>query len=104
MPPKRRLSGQQDDDEDGAEGSSSTTPEPGKKKKKLDPVEQMKTVLEFVRKYKKEDGAELCGAMTRIPNKRSEPGKQFFERKHNTPHVLIIDSKATMRWWKTQLT
>ena len=78
MPPKRRLSGQQDEEEDGGgEGSSSTTPEPGKKKKKLDPVEQMKTVLEFVRKYKKEDGAELCGGMTRIPNKRSEPGKYY---------------------------
>ena len=89
MPPKRRLSGQQDDDEEGGEGSSSTTPEPGKKKKKMDPVEQMKTVLEFVRKYKKEDGAELCGAMTRIPNKRSEPGKHL-QRKHLTV-VLIIN-------------
>ena len=89
MPPKRRLSGQQDDDEEGGEGSSSTTPEPGKKKKKMDPVEQMKTVLEFVRKYKKEDGAELCGAMTRIPNKRSEPGKHL-QRKHLAV-VLIIN-------------
>ena len=45
-----------------------------KKKKKLDPFQQMTAVLDFVRKYKKEDGAELCGSMTRLPNKRSEPG------------------------------
>merc|ERR1719228_3212268 len=81
MPPKRRLSGQQEDDEDGTEGSSSTTPEPGKKK----------TVLEFVRKYKKEDGAELCGAMTRIPNKRSEPG--YYEIVENPIDVIKIQQK-----------
>ena len=74
MPPKRRLSGAEEEDEAGG-GSSSTTPEPGKKKKKLDPTQQMTAVLDFVRKFKKEDGAELCGNMTRLPNKRSEPGE-----------------------------
>jgi hypothetical protein len=82
MPPKRRLSGAEGEEEEpgGGAGSASTTPEPGRKRKKLDPLEQMKAVLEFVRKYKKEDGAELCGAMTRLPNKRSEPGELFKSR------------------------
>jgi len=89
MPPKRRLSGAEE--EEGEGGAASTTPEPGKKKRKLDPLEQMKAVLEFVRKYKKEDGAELCGAMTRLPNKRSEPG--YYEVVDNPIDVIKIQQK-----------
>ena len=72
MPPKRRLSGEE---EEG--GETATTPEPGRKRKKLDPQQQMVAVLDFVRKFKKEDGAELCSTMTRLPNKRSEPGESI---------------------------
>jgi hypothetical protein len=34
----------------------------------------MQAVFDFVRKYKKEDGSLLCESMTRVPNKRSDPG------------------------------
>ena len=88
MPPKRRLSETSDGtdannpggDDDvlevpAVEGEEKVKAGPGRpKKKKVDPTQQVQLVFDFLRKYKKEDGTELCGSMIRLPNKRSDPG------------------------------
>jgi len=93
MPPKRRLSansgGGQQEDEDS--NHSTSLVEPHKKKKKMDPFQQMQAVFDFIRKYKKEDGAELCGTMTRLPNKRSDP--DYYDVIENPIDIMKIQLK-----------
>jgi len=89
MSSKRRLSatsGQDEEDENTA-----TTPEPGRKRKKLDPAQQMQAVFDFVRKYKKADGSELCESMIRVPKRRTDPG--YYEVVDNPIDILKIQQK-----------
>ena len=48
-------------------------------------------VYDFLRKYKKEDGTELCATMVRLPNKRSEPG--YYDVVENPIDVIKIQQK-----------
>jgi len=36
---------------------------------------QMQTLFDFMRKYRREDGAEICEAFIRAPKRRTDPGK-----------------------------
>ena len=102
MPPKRRLSETSDgvetvDDDAGSTGvveeaEEKVRPGPGRpKKKKVDPSQQLQLVFDFLRKYKKEDGSELCGSMVRLPNKRSDPG--YYDVVDNPIDVIKIQQK-----------
>ncbi len=72
----------------------SATPEPGRKRKKIDPVSkqnpvnpygftsffscffqaaQMQTLYDFIRRYRREDGSELCDTFIRAPKRRTDP-------------------------------
>jgi len=90
MPPKRRLSATSGGD-DGDDDTKEQVQEPGRKKKKMDPGQQMQAVFDFIRKYKKEDGAELCGSMVRLPNKRSDPG--YYDTVLNPIDIMKIQQK-----------
>ena len=48
-------------------------------------------MFDFLRKYKKEDGSELCGSMVRLPNKRSDPG--YYDVVDNPIDVIKIQQK-----------
>ena len=48
-------------------------------------------MFDFLRKYKKEDGTELCGSMVRLPNKRSDPG--YYDVVDNPIDVIKIQQK-----------
>ena len=48
-------------------------------------------MYDFLRKYKKEDGTELCATMVRLPNKRSEPG--YYDVVENPIDVIKIQQK-----------
>jgi len=87
MPPKRRLSGP-----DLEDSSSLPTQEQPKKRKKVDSAQQIQTIFDFVRKFKKEDGADLCGTMTRLPNKRSDPG--YYEIISTPIDIMKIQQKV----------
>lgn len=105
MPPKRPLSTsgngeeEEEDEQSAAAGGTAQQPgnaggvaaEPGKKKRKLDPAQQIQAVFDFVRKYKKEDGSLLCESMTRVPNKRSDPG--YYEAVENPIDIMKIQQK-----------
>jgi len=99
MPPKRRLSETSDgqeslgaEEEAGAEEEERVKAGPGRpKKKKVDPSQQLQLVYDFLRKYKKEDGSELCATMVRLPNKRSEPG--YYDVVENPIDVIKIQQK-----------
>jgi len=98
MPPKRRLSATSGGD-DGDEDSKEQVQEPGRKKKKMDPGQQMQAVFDFIRKYKKEDGAELCGSMVRLPNKRSDPG--YYDTVVNPIDIMKIQQKLKTDEYET---
>ncbi len=52
----------------------SATPEPpGRKKKKIDPAQQMQSLYDFMRRYRREDGTELCEPFIRAPKRRTDP-------------------------------
>ena len=99
MPPKRRLSEGSEDTEAGEDEAAGTIEEeekvrvgPGRpKKKKVDPTQQMQVVFDFLRKYKKEDGTDLCATMVRLPNKRSDPG--YYDIVENPIDVIKIQQK-----------
>ena len=48
-------------------------------------------MFDFLRKYKKEDGSELCGTMVRLPNKRSDPG--YYDVVENPIDIMKIQQK-----------
>ena len=51
----------------------------------------MQVVFDFLRKYKKEDGSELCGSMVRLPNKRSDP--EYYDIVENPIDLMKIQQK-----------
>ena len=57
----------------------------------LTPSVYFQAVFDFIRKYKKEDGAELCGSMVRLPNKRSDPG--YYDAVENPIDIMKIQQK-----------
>jgi len=57
----------------------------------MDPGQQMQALFDFIRKYKKEDGTELCGPMVRLPNKRSDPG--YYDTIENPIDIIKIQQK-----------
>eukprot|EP00095_Tigriopus_kingsejongensis_P009080 maker-scaffold742_size103727-snap-gene-0.20 protein:Tk09080 transcript:maker-scaffold742_size103727-snap-gene-0.20-mRNA-1 annotation:"protein polybromo-1 isoform x2" len=94
MPPKRRLSsvgGANEDDRDGSEDRSSVTPEPGKKRKKMDPQQQMQLLFDFLRRYKREDGGELCEPFIRAPKRRTDP--EYYDVVSDPIDMLRIQQK-----------
>ncbi|XP_071747463.1 protein polybromo-1-like [Lepeophtheirus salmonis] len=94
MLPKRRLS-----EEDTEAVPSNTSPEAGKKKKKLDPEWQISTLYDFIRKYKREDGTELCEPFIRAPKRRNDPG--FYEGVSTPMDLLRIQQKMKMEEYES---
>ena len=72
----------------------STTPDgPGKKRRRLDPTEDMQTLYDFMRKYKREDGSELCEMFVRAPKRRNDP--QYYEVVSDPIDMLRIKQKLS---------
>ncbi|XP_059081440.1 protein polybromo-1-like isoform X3 [Tigriopus californicus] len=94
MPPKRRLSsvgGVNEDSRDGSEERSSITPEPGRKRKRMDPQQQMQMLFDFLRRYKREDGSELCEPFIRAPKRRTDP--EYYDVVADPIDMLRIQQK-----------
>merc|ERR1719510_1876329 len=85
--------------DDVSEGRRSTTPEPAKKKKKVDPAQQMQNLFDFMRRYRREDGSELCETFVRAPKRRTEP--EFYEVVSDPIDMLRIQQKLKMDEYTT---
>ena len=78
---------------DGARPRSTTPDGQGKKRRKLDPTEDMQTLYDFMRKYKREDGSELCEMFVRAPKRRNDP--QYYEVVSDPIDMLRIKQKLS---------
>ena len=78
---------------DGARPRSTTPDGQGKKRRKLDPTEDMQTLYDFMRKYKREDGSELCEMFVRAPKRRNDP--QYYEVVTDPIDMLRIKQKLS---------
>jgi len=83
---------QEEESNDGSRRS--TSPEPARKKKKIDPAQQMQTLFDFLRRYRREDGSELCETFIRAPKRRTEPG--YYEVVTDPIDMLRIQQKLKM--------
>ena len=54
----------------------------------------MQTLFDFLRKYRREDGSELCDAFVRAPKRRTEP--EYYEVVSEPIDMLKIQSKLKM--------
>merc|ERR1719510_733619 len=85
--------------DDVSEGRRSTTPEPAKKKKKVDPAQQMQNLFDFMRRYRREDGSELCETFVRAPKRRTEPA--YYDVVTDPIDMLRIQQKLKMDEYTT---
>jgi len=94
--PASAASNKEDSSEEKSEKSSrrSVTPEPAKKKKKIDPAQQMQTLFDFMRRYRREDGSDLCETFVRAPKRRTEPS--YYEIVTDPIDMLRIQQKLKM--------
>merc|ERR1711963_676889 len=83
-----------DEAEKSAASRRSATPEPAKKKKKIDPAQQMQTLFDFMRRYRREDGSDLCETFVRAPKRRTEPS--YYEIVSDPIDMLRIQQKLKM--------
>lgn len=81
-------------DSDESNSRRSTTPEPARKKKKIDPAQQMQTLYDFMRRYRREDGSELCDTFIRAPKRRSDPA--YYDVVSDPIDMLRIQQKLKM--------
>ncbi|XP_040572090.1 protein polybromo-1 isoform X2 [Lepeophtheirus salmonis] len=68
MGPKRQYDNLNNGDDD------EKIHETGRKRRKIDPQQQIICLYEFIRRFKKEDGSELCENFIRVPKRRTDPG------------------------------
>ncbi len=54
----------------------------------------MQSLFEFLRRYRKEDGSELCEPFIRAPKRRSDPG--YYEVVSDPLDLLRIQQKMRM--------
>ena len=78
---------------DGVRPRSVTPDGQNKKRRKLDPTEDMQTLYDFMRKYKREDGSELCEMFVRAPKRRNDP--QYYEVVTDPIDMLRIKQKLS---------
>ena len=78
---------------DGARPRSATPDGQNKKRRRLDPTEDMQTLYDFMRKYKREDGSELCEMFVRAPKRRNDP--QYYEVVSDPIDMLRIKQKLS---------
>ena len=78
---------------DGSRPRSVTPDGQNKKRRRLDPTEDMQTLYDFMRKYKREDGSELCEMFVRAPKRRNDP--QYYEVVTDPIDMLRIKQKLT---------
>lgn len=78
---------------DGIRPRSVTPDGQNKKRRKLDPTEDMQTLYDFMRKYKREDGSELCEMFVRAPKRRNDP--QYYEVVTDPIDMLRIKQKLS---------
>ena len=72
----------------------STTPDGHiKKRRRMDPTEDMQTLYDFMRKFKREDGSELCEMFVRAPKRRNDP--QYYEVVSDPIDMLRIKQKLS---------
>ena len=64
-----------------------------RKRRRLDPTEDMQTLYDFMRKYKREDGSELCEMFVRAPKRRNDP--QYYEVVTDPIDMLRIKQKLS---------
>ena len=64
-----------------------------KKRRRMDPTEDMQTLYDFMRKYKREDGSELCEMFVRAPKRRNDP--QYYEVVSDPIDMLRIKQKLS---------
>ena len=78
---------------DGVRPRSVTPDGQNKKRRRLDPTEDMQTLYDFMRKYKREDGSELCEMFVRAPKRRNDP--QYYEVVTDPIDMLRIKQKLS---------
>ena len=78
---------------DGVRPRSATPDGQSKKRRRLDPTEDMQTLYDFMRKYKREDGSELCEMFVRAPKRRNDP--QYYEVVTDPIDMLRIKQKLS---------
>lgn len=61
----------------------------------------MQALFDFVRKYKKDDGTELCEAFIRCPKRRSEPS--YYDVVETPMDLLRIQQKLKVKQTRKQL-
>ena len=57
-------------------------------------AQQMQTLFDFLRRYRREDGSELCETFIRAPKRRTEPG--YYEVVTDPIDMLRIQQKLKM--------
>jgi protein polybromo-1 len=78
---------------DGVRPRSITPDGQNKKRRRIDPTEDMQTLYDFMRKYKREDGSELCEMFVRAPKRRNDP--QYYEVVSDPIDMLRIKQKLS---------
>ena len=78
---------------DGVRPRSTTPDGQSRKRRRLDPTEDMQTLYDFMRKYKREDGSELCEMFVRAPKRRNDP--QYYEVVSDPIDMLRIKQKLS---------
>jgi len=78
---------------DGVRPRSITPDGQNKKRRRMDPTEDMQTLYDFMRKYKREDGSELCEMFVRAPKRRNDP--QYYEVVSDPIDMLRIKQKLS---------
>lgn len=85
--------GAKSEQKDGIRPRSVTPDGQSKKRRRLDPTEDMQTLYDFMRKYKREDGSELCEMFVRAPKRRNDP--QYYEVVTDPIDMLRIKQKLS---------